>query len=34
MMMLRRLADDGLSYVNTVLDPRGAVYRVRTFVKV
>jgi hypothetical protein len=33
-MMLRRMADHGQSYVATVLDVSGIVFRVRTFVRV
>ena len=33
-VMLRRLAEDGQSYVATVLDVDGVVHRVRTFVRV
>ncbi|MDB5819383.1 MAG: hypothetical protein JWQ11_3023 [Rhizobacter sp.] len=32
-MMLRRLAEDGQSYVATVLDVEGIVYRIRKFVR-
>jgi hypothetical protein len=32
-VMLRRMADDGRSYVATVLDVDGVVHRVRTFVR-
>jgi hypothetical protein len=33
-VMLRRMAQDGRSYVATVLDAEGVVHRVRTFVRV
>jgi hypothetical protein len=32
-VMLRRMAEDGQSYVATVLDAEGVVHRVRTFVR-
>ena len=32
-VMLRRMAEDGRSYVATVLDAEGIVHRVRTFVR-
>ena len=32
-VMLRRMAEDGLSYVATVLDAEGIVHRIRTFVR-
>jgi len=33
-IMLRRLAEDGQSYLSTVLDVNGIVYRVRKFVRI
>jgi len=33
-MMLRRMSEDGLSYVATVLDPNGVISRIRKFVRV
>jgi hypothetical protein len=33
-VMLRRMAEDGRSYVATVLDAEGIIHRVRTFVRV
>jgi hypothetical protein len=33
-IMLRRMADDGQSYLATVLDVNGIVYRIRRFVRI